>query len=152
MLPWVCSLPQLYASYQTSSWKKFTNSLTFNVDLASVTLILTIEVEGCGCTFSLIDKVGAEWQRIGVMLGITMNKLKGWDRQHRGDVTLCWGELVGHWKKSGGTSNYPHTWDSLYQLLCDIQYSQVAKKAVDDVHNSIVKFTYLTLLDYCVID
>ena len=107
--------------------------------LANLLLLKWKDVDGLEHTFSLIDKVGAEWQKIGVMLGITTNKLIGWDRQHRGDVTLCWGELVGHWKKSGGTNNYPHTWDGLYKLLRDIQYSQVAedmKKAVDDVRNS----------------
>ena len=38
------------------------------------------------------------------------------------------GELVEHWKNSGGTSNYPPLWDGLYKLLWDMQHSKVAEK------------------------
>ena len=91
-------------------------------------------MDGLEHTFSLIDKVGAEWQRIGIMLGISVSKLKTWDRQHHGDANMCWGDLIDHWKKSGGRSDYPPTWGGLYKLLWDIEYSEVAenmKKAVD---------------------
>ena len=54
-------------------------------------------MDGLEQTFSLLDKVGAEWQRIGIMLDITVNKLKGWEQQHHRDVTMCWGELMEHW-------------------------------------------------------
>ena len=63
-----------------------------------------------------------------------MNKLKEWNNMHHGDVTMCWGELMEHWESSGGTRNYPFSWEGLYQLLCDIEYSKIAeeiKKAVE---------------------
>ena len=115
----------------------FVTALPFS--LANLLLMKWKDVDGNEHTFSLLDKVSSEWQRVGIMLGITMNKLKGWDRQHFRDVTMCWGELMEHWKNSGGTSNYPPSWDGLYKLLCDIQYSKIAenmKKAVNQVQNS----------------
>ena len=36
------------------------------------------DADGLEYTFSLLDIVGAEWQRIGIMLDITVNKFKKW--------------------------------------------------------------------------
>ena len=71
---------------------------------------------------------------MGIILDISVDKLNAWDSKHRGDVTMCWGELMEHWKNSGGTHDYPPSWEGLYQLLWDIEYSAVAeqiKKAVE---------------------
>ena len=71
---------------------------------------------------------------MGIMLDITVDKLNAWDSKHRGDVTMCWGELMEHWKNSGSTCKYPPSWEGLHELLCDIKYSVAAeeiKKAVE---------------------
>ena len=125
--------------------------------LANLLLMKWKDVDGIEHTFRLIDHVGSQWERIGIMLGITMSMLKKWDQQHRGDVTLCWGELVGHWKESGGTPDYPHTWYGLYQLLLDIEYGLVAEnmmkfiKASESAH--VLPHNQLTtgMLYMCVI-
>lgn len=62
-----------------------------------------------------------------------MNKLKGWDEQHCGDVSKCWNEVMDHWIRSGGTHDYPVTWDSLYTLLVNVQLAPVAMKLKEAV-------------------
>ena len=49
-------------------------------------------------SFSLLDKVGAEWQR---MLGIAVSKLITWDQQHHEDVTMAIYYVYGGGRKGG---------------------------------------------------
>ena len=78
--------------------------------------------------YRLLDHVGTQWKRMGMILGISVDKLKAWNNMHHEDVNMCWGELMEHWESSGGTRNYPFSWEGLYELLWDIEHSAVAKQ------------------------
>ena len=86
-------------------------------------------------TFRLVDKVSAKWRQFGTLLGISMNLLSSWDKQHRGNANVCFTKVMEYWMNAGGKEKYPPTWEGLYALLEDAEYSQVAvelKKAVDE--------------------
>ena len=84
-----------------------------------------------------MGRVSAEWRRFGTLLGISRNQLKAWDRENRGDVTMCWEDVMEHWLSGGGTHDYPATWEGLYTLLRDCNFSTVAadlQMAVSECH------------------
>jgi hypothetical protein len=86
-------------------------------------------------TFRLVDRVSAGWKEFGTLLGITQNQLGTWEEQYCGDINTCWTKIMECWLNGIGRNRYPPTWEGLYELLDDAQYSQVAeelKNAVDE--------------------
>ena len=76
-------------------------------------------------TFSLVYKVSTKWQEFGSRLGQAPNLLKGWHKKHHGNAIQIWKEVMEHWLCSGGTQDYPATWEGLYSLLDDLRLSTV---------------------------
>ena len=86
-------------------------------------------------TFRLVDRVSASWKDFGLLLKLEMNVLKAWDDLYRGDANMCWARVMEHWlTHEGDHGDYPPSWEGLYALLNDAEYSVVAeelRKAVD---------------------
>ena len=60
------------------------------------------------------------------MFEISQDKLKVW----QGDLEnseQCWENVMLHWLDSGGTHDYPATWQGLCTLLNDLKLSKVAE-------------------------
>ena len=84
-------------------------------------------------TLRLVDMVSAKWKTFGLLLGITSNQLDALERQHSGNSNICWTKVMARWLNGGSKDQYPPTWEGLYMLLEDAEFSQVAedlKKAV----------------------
>ena len=78
-----------------------------------------------------MKKVSANWNGFGVLLGLDCNELDELRLDYPGQTAACWNKVMDHWRK--GNSAYPPTWDGLYSLLDDMEYSEYAielKKAV----------------------
>ena len=83
-------------------------------------------------TFRLIERVSSKWQAFGYRLKIPQDKLNSWEQECQKDSEKCWMKVMQYWM-DGCSEDHPVTWESLYGMLEDIQYVQVArelKKAV----------------------
>ena len=97
------------------------------LSLRSLELIKWTAEHGCQQGFRLVDKVSSKWQTFGRRVKIEHNKLKALEDQYR-DPARCWLEVMEHWLNGGGNREYPVTWDGLYALLEDVEFSEVAKE------------------------
>ena len=77
-------------------------------------------------TFCLGDRVCADWVKFGLAVSVDMNRLKSWGMQYHENTYHCWLEVMGHWLNTGGTDDYPTTWEGIHQLLVDVGYKKVA--------------------------
>ena len=98
------------------------------LSLKTLNLLKWKDEEGHEQTFRLVNRVGAKWREFGIRLGLTMSQLDAWDDQYRGSAGVCWNKLMAHWLDEGGTSDYPPTWEGLYTLLQDGEYSKTASQ------------------------
>lgn len=58
-----------------------------------------------------------------------MDQLEAWKDECLGKAAKCWMKVMNHWLDRGGIlPNYPTTWEGLYVLLEDVEYSEVAEK------------------------
>lgn len=90
-------------------------------------------------TLRLVDMVSAKWKNFGVLLGITQNQLDVWEKQYCGNANMCWTKVMAYWLNGGSKDQYPPTWDGLYTLLEDAEYSQVAEELKKVVGKAIAK-------------
>ena len=85
-------------------------------------------------TFELGKRISTKWRDIGVMLDIEGNTLDGWDTECRGNCGLCWEKVMRVWLDGKGADEYPVKWDGVYEILRELDCSQIAielKEAVD---------------------
>ena len=94
--------------------------------MSTLRLIKYTNSSGELCKFRLTDKVCAKWRKFGLMLNITSNILHGIDSQMRGHSDECFARVMQLWL-DGDSRVYPPTWEGMYQLLEDINLSQVAR-------------------------
>lgn len=107
--------------------------------IVTLHLIKWKDERGCPQIFRLVDRVSASWKEFGVILGLGTNQLEKWEAQYRGDANMCWARVIEEWLNGGIGSDYPVTWEGLYTLLKDAQYSVVAEElkiAVDRLFTS----------------
>ena len=78
--------------------------------------------------FCLIDHVSSRWKSFGLQLEIPYDKLEAWREECLGNASRCCIKVMGHWLAKGGTADYPATWEGLYLLLEDVEFSEVANK------------------------
>ena len=91
-----------------------------------------VDKKGHTRTYKLVDKISTKWRDIGLAIGLTTDRLTAWDDQYRGNVLLCWTRVMERWLK-GVSDEYSATWEGLYDLLEDTEFSQISlelKKAV----------------------
>ena len=76
--------------------------------------------------FQLINDVSSRWKEFGVRLGMSLSALNGLDHKHRGSSRDIWIEVMDYWLVNGEECGYSSSWSGLYELLGDIDLSQVA--------------------------
>lgn len=108
------------------------------LSLASLELIKWQDPHGHEQTFRLVDKVSSKWRIFGFRVSLEPDQLRAWEMQFQLDAARCWCEVMRHWLKKGGTRDYPKTWDGLYKMLSDVQYSEVAKELKEAVTSPVV--------------
>ena len=77
--------------------------------------------------FYLKHSICIEWEKIGDLVDIPSGLLEAWGIKYREDPLKCIKPVLSHWL-SNPTEDYPATWEGLYQLLEDIEYSEIAKQ------------------------
>ena len=80
----------------------------------------------------MVDQVCAEWYEFG-MLGFSLNQLKMWDAEYRGNAKRGWNEVMEQWLTQGGSGDYPAMWEGLYNLLRDTGFRNIARKVENAV-------------------
>ena len=76
-----------------------------------------------------------------MLLGISFNQLSVWEKQHRGNANTCFTKVMEYWLNGGGKDQYPPTWEGLYMLLEDAEYSQIAVELRNAVEEATAKET-----------
>lgn len=84
-----------------------------------------------------MNKVSADWNQFGILLGIPLNILEGWEKQYQADSKRCWVKVMDHWL-AGKANDYPVTWNGLYNLLEDAEYTEAAKELKEALAGSTV--------------
>ena len=87
--------------------------------------------------FILAENISAKWWTIGHLIKMTMNTLKGYEKEFNKDNSRCWAEVMQRWMEGQGNNIYPQTWDGLYKLLKDANSPQVAVKLQKAVENAL---------------
>ncbi len=107
--------------------------------------------EGRERTFRLMDKVSSKWLDLGLRLSIEPAILYGWENQYQRDASRCWDKVMWELIASGGTEEYPSTWEGVYQLLKDIECGGIADDLKEAVTHAITgdydskRFTFLII-------
>lgn len=77
--------------------------------------------------YRLINHVGYKWVSFGTRLGIEQGLLNAWKEECRENPLRCWIKVMDHWIASG-SQDYEATWEGMYQLLEDVDCTEIAKK------------------------
>ena len=99
----------------------------------SLNLLKWKDEQGRQQTFRLVDRVSSKWKQFGLLLGLEPNQLDALKLDNPGQTAMCWNIVMEHWRK-GDSVQYPPTWEGLYTLLEDMEFSRFAdelKEAVD---------------------
>ena len=76
----------------------------------------------------LKDEISSLWEELGTHVDLTLNQMAVWRRECLGEIGPCWKRVVDHWLTTGGTQDYPATWEGLYKLLEDIDCAAIAER------------------------
>lgn len=96
-------------------------------DLSFLTLFKWKDGQGVVQRLRIIKKVSAEWRELGRLIGFGAADLRRIDRLEHLDNVECCVDVFNHWiDNDGHPTNYPLTWQGLYDLLCDIEHDTVA--------------------------
>lgn len=85
-------------------------------------------------TFKLKASIVHKWREIGNFVNVPMEKLEVWAKEK--DAEACCDAILLHWLNNS-SSNYPVTWEGLYELLRDCDLCQVADDLKEAVDNTI---------------
>lgn len=72
----------------------------------------------------MANKVSMKWRDFGKALNMTYNELCVLKEQYHGYANNAWDAVMDRWLR--GNSSYSVTWEGLYSLLNDMEFSQVA--------------------------
>ena len=95
------------------------------LSIGTLHLLKWVDEKGHAKSYRLVDKVSSKWRNIGSVCGLSPNQLDAWEHQYRGNTRKCWTRVMEHWLK-GESEDYPATWEGLYDLLRDIEFSTVS--------------------------
>ena len=76
--------------------------------------------------FQLVSQVSAKWKDFGLLLNVTLNDLEALEQEHRGNAKNIWNRVMDHWLAGKGGYDYPASWEGLYTLLKDLDFSEVS--------------------------
>ena len=83
--------------------------------------------------FRLIERVSSKWRKFGGRISLHPNVMDGW-RQCGETAESCWEKTMQLWLDGQGNKEYPASWESLYEMLEDVQLGGVVpdlKEAVN---------------------
>ena len=83
----------------------------------------------------VVKKVSTEWRQLGVRLGQSMSDLDNYEKKEMLDNIKCCLRVFDSWINSGGTSLYPLSWKSVYNILCAIDHRGTA----EDMKSALAK-------------
>ena len=84
--------------------------------------------------FKLKTSIVHKWKEIGNLVDITWQQLEAWAK--RMDDKACCEAALSHWLDHP-PSDYPATWEGLYELLDDNELGQVATDLKQAAENAI---------------
>ena len=94
--------------------------LLYSVDIPLKSKYLNVlewtDEQGRSQSFRLKDEVSSKWRDFGIQLDMEQNTMVNWDREYLGDNNACWECVMQAWLERGH-SDYPVTWEGLYDLL-----------------------------------
>lgn len=80
----------------------------------------------------IMSKVCDKWRKIGLLTG-QADCLEGYATKARDDKSICCQYVFQAWIANGGhPPKFPHTWQGLYYLLCDIKHAGTANTMADE--------------------
>jgi hypothetical protein len=105
---------------------------TAGVSLKLLNRIKWEDGEGEVREFRLINRVRSKWESFGHRLDIQQSKLNDWREECEGNPTLCWMKVMVYWLTEE-IQDYPATWDRLYEMLEDMEFTEVAMELKEAV-------------------
>ena len=109
------------------------------ISLKFLTLMKWRDEMGEVQTFRLVNRVSCKWEIFGCLLNIPQNMLTAWREEFLNNSARCWLKVMDYWLTGEDISDYPVTWDGLYELLEDVEYYEEAKKLKEAVLAAKVK-------------
>ena len=89
--------------------------------------------------FRLVNIVSSKWEAFGYRLGIA-HMLDGWREECLASAQRCWWKVMQYWLSEyqcdTNTPDYPATWEGMYEMLDDVEFSEVAKQLKEAVENT----------------
>ena len=104
------------------------NFLSAGISLKLLNLIKWTDERGEEQTFRLVNRVSLKWESFGYRLDLPQNMLGAWRDECLNNSARCWCKVMHHWLTGGDTPDYPVTWDGLYVMLKDVEYSEEARE------------------------
>ena len=104
------------------------------VDLGAVPLEVSIKhlelIKWRTQRFRLVNRVSSKWETFGRRLDLYEDQLVCWERECLGKPARCWIEVMKYWLREGGIppDYHPATWEKLYVLLDDVEYTEVTNE------------------------
>lgn len=80
----------------------------------------------------IIQRVSVKWRQIGIRTG-QADFLDGYEKKAMLDNNVCCEKVFGRWiSNNGHPPRYPHTWQGLYDILCDVDHRGAAMKMANE--------------------
>ena len=98
-----------------------------------LTLLKWRDDNGHKQTLRLTQSVSPEWRKLGALIGLSGSQLQALSMKHRDDIQQCCQDVFIHWLENP-PPDYPVTWEGLYELLEDLEFTQLAKTLIEAIH------------------
>ena len=76
--------------------------------------------------FRIVSQITHKWRDLGGLLQIPWSQLECWSKDRSKDDKDCCVAVLNHWLNNP-TSDYPATWEGLYELIDDCELNEIAK-------------------------
>ncbi len=90
--------------------------------LKNLTILKWTDKDGRPQTLRLRDDISFRWRDVGNLLELGSSRIEGIAIRRHEDVRQCCSDVLQDWLRNG-SPDYPATWESMLNLLEDIQLS-----------------------------
>ena len=97
-------------------------------NLTSLTLIKWRDTQGQKRSLKIIEKVSADWQTLGILLGVNMPMLQNFRRMGGDDSIQCCRHVFYQWLENSSNSEYSATWMGVHTVLNDVGQGTTAEE------------------------